>query len=159
MNHCKITFANGDTINTDINGTDEEVLKYYAIGRYFNLGQGDKDNMQKVVKCEIMKPMKGLHLNIYTPGYNCSNNGITATAKGVTLVGPGIVELNEASPEYPAVHVVTRNLGGKYGDNWKHLEPVYRPSGIGWMFGGCFAYSSDSRYPFAFPLKIHDRQE
>jgi len=58
MRLVKVTFSNGDTITTSINGTDEELKQYYAIGRYFNLGpapDGSEDNMQKVTQLEILK--------------------------------------------------------------------------------------------------------
>jgi len=48
-----IQFDNGDTITTDINGTDEEIRKYYRIGREFNLGCNGDDLMAKVVSVEI----------------------------------------------------------------------------------------------------------
>ena len=52
MTHAKITFSNGDIINTSINGTADEIKKYY-LGRFFNLGSVG-DNMQKATKCEIL---------------------------------------------------------------------------------------------------------
>ena len=57
MKHARITFADGQIIDTSINGTDQEIKDYYKIGRYFNLGMVN-DNMQKVIKCEIIKDQK-----------------------------------------------------------------------------------------------------
>ena len=54
---AKITFSDGDTITTDLaaNLTDNEILEYYKIGKIFNLGCGENDNLVKVVKVEILK--------------------------------------------------------------------------------------------------------
>jgi hypothetical protein len=53
----KVYFANGDSLITSMSAhlTDQDIKDYYRIGRYFNLGSGDKDNMQPVVKVEILK--------------------------------------------------------------------------------------------------------
>lgn len=39
-------------------------------------------------------------------------------------------------------------------------EPINTKNGLnGWMFGGNFLYSSDSRFPSKHPIKIFDRRE
>lgn len=45
-----VTFKNGETINTNMSGhlTDDEILDYYRIGKMFNIGKGEYDNMQAV---------------------------------------------------------------------------------------------------------------
>ena len=53
MKTAIITFDNGDRITTGINGTDDEIREYYSIGKTFNLGDGPKDLMAKVVSLEI----------------------------------------------------------------------------------------------------------
>jgi hypothetical protein len=53
MRTIKATFENGDHLVTSINGTDQEVREYY-LGKQFNLGDGDFDNMQVCVKVEFM---------------------------------------------------------------------------------------------------------
>ena len=57
LREVKIYFANGDSLETNMSAklTDQDIRDYYRIGRYFNLGSGDKDNMQPVVKVEILK--------------------------------------------------------------------------------------------------------
>lgn len=104
--------------------------------------------------------MKGLRVEIYKPHYgDCSNNGITARCKYITLIGPGIVELDEPTEDAPACKIVLREfICGKKVD-YMHIEPIERPTGAGWMFGGCIGCTSDSRFPSKYPLKIHDRQE
>lgn len=104
--------------------------------------------------------MKGLRAEIYKPSRgDCSNSGISSKCSEVTIVGEGIPEIFEATDEAPAVKVVTRNLGGKYGSDYKHLEPVEKPTGNGWMYGGTLVCVSDSRFPSRYALKLHDRQE
>jgi len=53
----KVTFSNGDSITTNMNPrlTDQEIKDYYKIGRSFNIGNGEHDNMQTVSKVEILK--------------------------------------------------------------------------------------------------------
>lgn len=41
----RVTFGNGDSITTGINGTKQEIIDYY-IGKWFNIGHGEDDNMQ-----------------------------------------------------------------------------------------------------------------
>ena len=54
METAKVTFSNGDTITTGINGTDNEIREYYAIGREFNLGDGaGGDLMATVISCKV----------------------------------------------------------------------------------------------------------
>ena len=62
MKSARVTFSNGEIIETSINGTDLEIKSYYAIGKEFNLGnspvKGDGnigDNMQKITKCEVLQ--------------------------------------------------------------------------------------------------------
>lgn len=43
-----VTFANGQQIRTEINGTEEEIVAYYK-GNTFNLGRGEMDNMQSAL--------------------------------------------------------------------------------------------------------------
>ena len=50
---AKVTFDNGDVIETAINGTDEEIKSYY-MGKTFNLGK-EEDDMHKAVKVEVIR--------------------------------------------------------------------------------------------------------
>ena len=52
MKSCKVTFENGNTLTTGINGTDEEIKAYY-LNKYFNLGCVE-DDMQKAVEVTIL---------------------------------------------------------------------------------------------------------
>ncbi len=68
------------------------------------------------------KPLKGLRLSILHDKRigNCSNGGISSRCSEVTLVGPGIAEIFEATSDAPAVKIVSRNIGGEY----LHVEPI-----------------------------------
>lgn len=50
-----IHFEDGNTIPTDINGTEEEINDYY-LGKYFNFGDSndDRDKMVKAVRVEFL---------------------------------------------------------------------------------------------------------
>jgi hypothetical protein len=49
----KVTFANGNSLTTDINGTRESVTQYY-MGNTFNLGIGGNDEMTTATKVEFL---------------------------------------------------------------------------------------------------------
>lgn len=53
MRTVKVTFANGDTITTAINGTEETIKDYYRIGKVFNIGNVN-DNLQDVTSLEFL---------------------------------------------------------------------------------------------------------
>lgn len=100
---------------------------------------------------------------------DCTNGGISATAKGLTLVnvsGPF-----EPSEKYPAAMLVKGNLAGiaKIVPAEEVSEGVYEPV-KGWvMMGGNYAATSDSRFSeaveritgsrFSGAIPIHDRIE
>lgn len=100
---------------------------------------------------------KGLHLYIYRDDLgDCTNGGISSQVKNITVTAfDGPFEPDENAPEFK---LVKRFL---FGRDYYHLEPVKPcPSNhVGYMMGGNFAYTSDSRFPFDYPLPIHDRSE
>lgn len=103
--------------------------------------------------------MKALPISVYEDKKigNCSNNGITSRYDELLLIcDEGFIDIDIENPPENLVKIVTRNLFGK---EYKHIEPYVRPSGIGWMYGGAIANTSDSRFSSQYPLKVHDRQE
>ena len=52
MRHIRITYTNGQSIETEINGTTEDIERYY-LGKTFNLGAYE-DNMQIAVRVEFL---------------------------------------------------------------------------------------------------------
>ena len=102
--------------------------------------------------------MKGLTFSIYrdASGSDCTNGGISARVTRGTLIGPGIPEIFDPTPDAPAFRMVTRKIGGEL---YYHLEPVDAPANKWVMFGGNYGKCSDSRFPSRYPLPIHDRIE
>lgn len=99
-----------------------------------------------------MSNERGLTCSIYRPsGGDCSNGGLSSRVDQVTLVGPGIPEIFAATDAAPAVEL--GRSGGAV-----NARPVGR-DGTWWMFGGCFIYSSDGRFPSRGPIPLHDRSE
>jgi hypothetical protein len=55
MQTAIVKFDNGYTIKTNINGTDDEVKAYFAVGTVVNLGDGcGGDLLARVVSCEVV---------------------------------------------------------------------------------------------------------
>jgi len=52
----KVTYSDGSEISTSMAAhlTDEEMLNYFEVGKWFNIGSCD-DNMQQVVSAEILR--------------------------------------------------------------------------------------------------------
>lgn len=56
MNTAVVTYSNGDVITTSINCTIPQALRYFAIGRWFNIGSVT-DNMQQVENVTVYKSL------------------------------------------------------------------------------------------------------
>lgn len=80
----------------------------------------------------------GLLLNVYRWGLgDCTNGGASATVKDICVVNiPGPFHPSDSTPSF----VLAR---GPSGD--PILKPAAGGTGIGPMFGGNFAHTSDSR--------------
>ncbi len=104
--------------------------------------------------------MKAIRVDIYrSDSGDCSNGGISSMWNQILLLhDDGYIDVDEERPPQCLCKVVTRYIGGQ---EYKHIEPVSKPTGIGWMSGGCVCYSCDSRFrDFSdYPLCLHDRQE
>lgn len=105
--------------------------------------------------------MRALPISIFKDSKigDCSNNGISSRYTEVLLIcDEGFINIDENNPPENLVKLVTRNL---FGREHKHIEPVARPTGVGWMSGGSLVYSCDSRFRrmSEYPLCLHDRQE
>ena len=158
MRSARVTYSDGTVIRTSMAAylTDKEIKDYFKIGKSFNIGIVD-DNIQTVVSCEPA-PLKGLIIEVYKPadGHSCTNDGISSKVERILLAGDGIPEIFTASEDCPPMRLIKRILrSGEY----LHIEPWERPTGVGWMYGGNIADTSDSRRPWKYPVHIHDRQE
>lgn len=107
--------------------------------------------------------MKALRLSVYRDELeDCTNGGISAEYNQLLVVSDnGFIEIDENKPPENTVKLVKRNLFGK---TMYHLEPLVAPNGLGWMFGGNYAATSDSRFSEMIggmygAVAIHDRQE
>lgn len=109
--------------------------------------------------------MKALPIYIYKNNRlgDCSNNGISSRYDEVLLVCPdGYVNIDPENPPENLVKIVEKRSYSRPGEIHRHIEPVAAPKGVGWMAGGCIAYSSDGRFnrlSGGYPLQLHDRCE
>ncbi len=103
--------------------------------------------------------MKGLRVDIFKHGaQSFSNKGISTFCEEATIVGEGIAEIFEADElRAPAVKIIVRE-----GMPVIAVPIENKVKGMnGPMFGGCFIYSSDSRFRAISkgPIALHDRFE
>lgn len=120
-----------------------------------------------------MKPKvktKGLLCNVYTDGgVDCTAGGIssknfTKGVKNLILTEDhrfGYVKKIDApfnGDESNSV-IIKNGAVENYFIVVSQFPPETTKQMCGPMFGGNFLYSSDSRFPFKYPLPIHDRWE
>lgn len=98
-------------------------------------------------------------LNVYKHyKTDCSNNGISSKYSEILVeCADGYVELDTDNLPENFCIINKRHLFGK--DYYNLIPKHLKDSGKWSSFGGCFAYSSDSRFEFDYPLPIHDRVE
>ena len=106
-----------------------------------------------------MKALAGLLVSVLrSNGCDCTNNGVTSRFDELVLVDPEIPGIFAVKPERPALKLVRRTICGR---PYIHAVPV-DASGEpvrGSMMGGNFVYTSDGRFPNAYPIPVHDRIE
>lgn len=102
-------------------------------------------------------------INVYRNGkYDCTNNGISSRFDELLCVCPdGFKTVDMDNPPENLVKVVKREFAGRM---IYHVEPCVEPNGAGWMMGGNYAATSDSRFSALVDgqygaIAIHDRQE
>ena len=102
----------------------------------------------------------GMLVSVLRTRSDCTNGGLSAKYDRIVIVnGEGPFEPDEKTPAFKLVH---RNIGGR---NVVHAEPVEPAASgnIGWLAGGNFCATSDSRFDEAIgfygAVSIHDRQE
>ncbi len=106
--------------------------------------------------------MRALPIEIFKSEFgDCSNGGISSKYKEILVECPdGHIEIDENNPPENLCKIVTEDFGFAVV---QHVEPVVRPNGVGWMYGGCIVDTSDSRWSRLkgnyYPLKLHDRCE
>ena len=107
--------------------------------------------------------MKALPINVYRTERlgDCTNGGISSRFNQLLLIcDDGWKEVDEKNPPENLVKLVRRDM---LGEVIYHIEPYKEPVQCGWMFGGNYAASSDSRFAkmtgIYGAIAIHDRQE
>lgn len=105
--------------------------------------------------------MKKLTIFVFRNGNtDCTNGGISSKRDMLTMVV--YADGETPNPADGDLMLVRRVLWGKRYD---YLSPIteVEKGNVGWMMGGNFGYTSDSRFEeyteSAQPLPIHDRQE
>jgi hypothetical protein len=77
MRTIKAHFENGNTITTSINGTDDEIRRYY-VGRSFNLGDGaGGDLMSRCTRVEFIG--EPVIYKRYSDGWDARRYGFGST--------------------------------------------------------------------------------
>ena len=107
--------------------------------------------------------MRALPVDVYRTGHtDCTNGGISSRYDRLLVIcDEGFVEIDENDPPENLVKIVKRRL---FGSDIYHIAPYDAPKGAGWMFGGNYAATSDSRFSRMIDgmygaVAIHDRQE
>lgn len=107
--------------------------------------------------------MKALPVSVFKNGkYDCTNGGISSRYTSLFVVcDDGYIDIDENNMPENLCKVVKRHL---FGRDVYHIEPYGKPKGVGWMMGGNFAHTSDSRFDKMVggmygAIAIHDRQE
>ena len=108
--------------------------------------------------------LRALPITVFRParGWDCTNNGVSSRfSELLCLCDEGFLPIDEENPPENLVKIVKRNL---FGSEIYHIEPVNAPQGFGWMAGGNYAATSDSRFSRMIgglygALSVHDRQE
>jgi len=107
-----------------------------------------------------MDAIKGMLVFVLKGDSDCTNGGITSKVNKVILVGEGIPEVFTVGEDDVYLKLVKRNL---FGSEYIHAEPVGQTkSDVGYMSGGNFIYSCDSRFREhvnKYPIPVHDRSE
>lgn len=111
-----------------------------------------------------MKRM-GMHVEILEGAYTNQ-----VVPRHCTLLGEGVPELHSPDEKYPAVEVVPGNLPGAV--KAVLVEGIYSPAafvsaagtgqggGPDWpMASGAYIDCSDSRFPYPYPVPLHNRYE
>jgi len=107
--------------------------------------------------------MKAISVSVCRSIYaDSTNGGISSRFNDLWVIcDEGWREIDEKKPPENLVKVVKREICGR---TIYHLEPYESPEYIGWMMGGNYAASSDSRFSALVggmygAVAIHDRQE
>lgn len=89
---------------------------------------------------------------------DCSADGISSRVSRVYVSYPGnIIADSAATADCPIVDILPGHRPQL--QPYRAVPRVQPERKNGPMFGGCFVYSSDSRFPGGKPIPLHDRFE
>ena len=107
--------------------------------------------------------LKAIPVDVYRHGgSDCTNGGISSRFSSLLVAcDDGWIPVDEDNLPANLCKLVKRHL---FGRDIYHIEPYKEPNGVGWMAGGNFAHTSDSRFDRAIggmygAVAIHDRCE
>ena len=107
-----------------------------------------------------MRNVKALPVYVFKSVFgDSSNGGITSRFNEILVINDsGYVTVDLDNPPDNLCIYVERVL---FGEECDYIEPFAKTDDgcVGWMYGGCIADTSDSRFQGRHPVKIHDRQE
>ena len=119
-----------------------------------------------------MAKVMALSVNVYEhkyeifPDNDCTNGGISSRHKTLYLLCEDQEKAQKEAWNWSKVDENDERLikivrSTPCGRPYVHAEPVNDPNKreIGYMFGGNFIYTSDSRFPENYPIPLHDRSE
>lgn len=111
------------------------------------------------------KELKGLLGFIYKhEGHSCDNGNFSSKFDKVIILPssmfPKIPEIFSVMKDCPAVMIFSRRLFSNEPD-YLTAYPVDADgvADTNCMFGGTYIMTSDSRFPFNYPIPLHDRKE
>lgn len=111
---------------------------------------------------------KGLMCSIFRWSHDCTNNGVTGNANGyqdAILIDDKRIASDDFAIFEPSARSPALYLRAWKGRMIAVPEPI--PATMdgealglkGWMMGGNFIYTSDSRFPADAPIRVYDRRE
>ena len=106
----------------------------------------------------------GLMVNVFRHSdMDCTNHGVTSTHDNFVLVGSApVFEVRDDRPGLYLMKYRGRVIACPedlvLSD--RRARGELEVTGLhGWMFGGNFVYTSDSRFPSDAPIHVYDRKE
>ena len=107
--------------------------------------------------------IKALPVSVYRHGrVDCTNGGVSSKYDELLIECPdGYIDIDMDNPPKNFCVVECRRL---FGGDVYHIEPWNSAKGAGWMMGGNYAASADSRFSKLIggmygAVAIHDRDE
>ena len=83
---------------------------------------------------------------------DCSLNGISNRFNEVLLIGDNVPKIFNANGKRPLV-----KLENHYKNLLRAVPCADDPIFYNYAMGGCFIWSTDSRFPSNYPIPLHDR--